>query len=457
MSHQDQKLKLHADCLKAAIQFLLGSLSFASIQFRLDCSWGARQLVAAALVWAWSDELNLLDRFQAARRIIEFLLPSQQEFGSSYQGFIKLLGKWTSPLIAILQLSFRQRMQTSLPQNWLVDGLAIFGVDGSRIQLPRTKSHELTYGLQRRKRKRRKPSGRGHGHQGSGPQIWLTTLWHMGTGLPWNWRIGPAGSSERQHWLEMLSSLPPQALIAGDAGFVGYFYAKAMLDSGHELLLRVGSNVHLLRELGYVKRRSDLVYVWPGKAAKLGLAPLVFRLLEVHGGKHPVYLISSVLDRQRLTTRQLVEIYRRRWGIEVFYRHLKQTFQRRKLRSACAANARVELEWSLAGLWAMGLYAQIILQNRDVQPQKISVAKVLQAFRRMLRDYRHPREPSRTLRALVQRAVTDNYIRQDKTSRNYPRKKQEQHAGRPKIIYATPAQIRLAKLIRQEKQKGLSA
>src|SRR5207244_2241671 len=31
------------------------------------------------------------------------------------------------------------------------------------------------------------------------PQLWLTLLWHVGSGLPWAWRTGPSGASEREH------------------------------------------------------------------------------------------------------------------------------------------------------------------------------------------------------------------------------------------------------------------
>ena len=44
-------------------------------------------------------------------------------------------------------------------------------------------------------------------------------MWHVGTGLPWDWRTGPSDSSEREHLGQMIESLPKGALIAADAGF----------------------------------------------------------------------------------------------------------------------------------------------------------------------------------------------------------------------------------------------
>jgi hypothetical protein len=40
-------------------------------------------------------------------------------------------------------------------------------------------------------------------------------------------------------------------------------------------------------------------------------------LVVVHDGKKPWYLVTSVLDEKRLSNKQVAEIYRLRWGIEM--------------------------------------------------------------------------------------------------------------------------------------------
>jgi hypothetical protein len=237
-------------------------------------------------------------------------------------------------------------------------------------------------------------------------------------------------------------------LIAADAGFVGYDYLRAVIDSGRHVLVRVGSNVRLLRKLGWAKESAGTVYLWPDRAAQKNQPPLVLRLVIAAGGKHPVYLITNV-SRSRLGDAQVIDVYRRRWGIELYFRHLKQTFQRRKLRSASAENARVELEWSLVGLWCLALYAQVELTKQGLAPAQLSMAGVLRAFRRMLRDYLHPAQRQGCLPALLRHALRDSYRRKDKTSRDYPRKKQpDPPAGPPEILTASTAQVRRARELR---------
>jgi len=255
----------------------------------------------------------------------------------------------------------------------------------------------------------------------------------------------------------MLGDLPAGALVAADAGFVGYQYVQAIVHSDRHLLLRVGANVRLLRKLGLVRESAGTVYLWPDHQAKKSRPPLILRLVVVPTGRHPMYLLTSV-PAARMSDAQVARLYARRWGIEVFYRSLKQTFERRKLRSASAENAHVEMQWSLAGLWAMALYAQMEVQQAGTPPAKLSIAKTLRAFRRMLRDWRHPSEPRRRLCDRLRQAVVDSYQRRDKTSRDYPRKKQEAPPGAPKIQPATKHQIQQAKALQRTTQlKGLTA
>jgi len=462
MSHQDTKVRFNAVCLKQSLHWLFAGVPWSTLKFRDDCSWTPRLLSWTALLWAWSDELTLGERFASVRKIIQFMFPGQGDLATSYQAFIKMLRRWTPQLVALLQVVLRQRMREVLPGCWEINGWIMFGVDGSRLELPRTRSHEAAYSSTRPKRKskrrRKKCRDKRHAKKANSPQMWITTMWHAGTRLPWDWRTGPADSSERAHLLEMLPNLPAGALVAADAGFVGYEYAKAVIDSGRQLLVRVGANVRLLRKLGFARESAGTVYLWPDQKAKKKLPPVVLRLIVVSNGRHPVYLVTSVLSKSELSDAQVIALYRRRWGIEVFYRSLKQTFGRRKLRSTNADNARVEIEWSLTGLWAMALYALVEANQCGTPPSKLSIAKTLRAFRRMLRDYRHPSERHYHLRDRLREAVIDSYVRKNKTSRDYPRKKKESPPGAPKIQQASKQQIQQAKAVKQSiEQKGLTA
>lgn len=474
MPHQDKGCHRASDtnhqALRRALDWLVAGVVLSGVWFRRDSTWSPRGLMVTALLWAWSDEKTLGARFVVARKIAQRAWRGTRLPATSYQAFTKILRRWTASLRDALVSALRQRMLQELSQRFRSAGFAVFAVDGSRLELPRSASNQERYATSSkagRKRRagscRRRRSNRQRRAQAarekkrSNPQMWLTTLWHIGTSLPWNWRLGPSNSSERAHLQEMIESLPPEALLTADAGFVGYECWKALLESGREWLVRVGANVRLLKDLGWVRRCDGCVYLWPDQAAAHHQPPLRLRLVVVHNGRHPVYLVTSVLDAERLSDAQVAELYGLRWGIELFYRHFKQTFERRKLRSHNADHAELEAIWSLLGLWAMCLHAECVLAPQGVPARRLSAAGILRAYRTPMRAYRSRPDAGEDLLSLLRAAVIDAYRRACKSSREYPRKKQQHATGAPSVRRATKRQIQKARDVKRELKLGLTA
>ncbi|MCO6044047.1 hypothetical protein NG895_09010, partial [Aeoliella sp. ICT_H6.2] len=153
MSHRDTQVRLNLVCLRQCLRWLLAGIDWRSITFRDDCRWTPKSLVSAALCWAWSEEQTLGERFHTVRRIILRLEKEQQQLATSYQAFTKILRRWTTPLASLLQPVLQQRMQAALADYWLIAGYLVFAVDGSRIELPRTRSHEQAYSTIRHPRR----------------------------------------------------------------------------------------------------------------------------------------------------------------------------------------------------------------------------------------------------------------------------------------------------------------
>lgn len=273
----------------------------------------------------------------------------------------------------------------------------------------------------------------------------VTALLHVGLRLPWDWRLGASDVSEREHLRDMIAQLPLDALLIADCGFVGYKLWCELLASKRHFVIRVGGNVRLLKKLGVVRESQGLVYLWPNDAAKRNEPPLVLRLVEVHDGRRSWFLITSVLDPQRLSDKEVAQIYSRRWRVEVFFRTFKQTFGRAKLRSHKAEHARCEAEWSLLGLWGMLLYARIQQKTPSQELQRLSPIRVLRAFGEAIGEPDARPGPGESLPEKLNAALLDPYKRKDKRSRGYPRKKYETNAKPPIIVTATATQRKLAK------------
>ena len=219
MSHQDtdrhtQSAPHHQD-LKHALDWLLDNAPLTSVKFRGECTWTPRGLIFAAILWAWSDEKTLTERFAVARKVVAIMAILPRLPATTYQAFLKMLKTWTATLAIALIAVFRRRMRTDLAERFTVSGFAVFGVDGSRLELPRTQSNEERFSpsaarlktkprLRRRQRSQASRAPCSHEKKVNSPQMWLTTMFHVGTGLPWDWRIGPTGSSERDHLKQMI-------------------------------------------------------------------------------------------------------------------------------------------------------------------------------------------------------------------------------------------------------------
>lgn len=443
MLRQDHGRLVGVPAIAAVLNWLVRPSMFGGYSFRRNCSWTPGSLAIAALLWAWGEEKTLTDRYATARQTIA-RLAGEQRASVSYQSFLKVLRRHSGALLFAIMQAFQKSMRELFAGSFRVGGYLAFGVDGTRIDVPRTLSNEQAFSPAKRRTRFRGRRRRAASRKAAVPRIWLTTLWHLGIGLPWGWTRGASDSGERGHLLKMLDWLPERSLLTADAGFVGYAFWQALLDAGHDFLIRAGANVTLLKQLGYFREGTNRVYLWPDRHACQRQPPIVLRLVVVHDGKQPVYLVTSVLEKAKLSDQQVIELYKARWGVEVFYRSFKRTFDRHKLRSASPHHALIELDWSLLALWAACLYAKHQQAQAGEDIGKTSVAGVLRVIRRAVHAYALP------VSQLLARALVDSYRRENKASRDYPRKKTDYRAASPPtILKATKNQITLAQELKR--------
>jgi hypothetical protein len=338
-------------------------------------------------------------------------------------------------------------MEQVAEDHWRIGLWLAIAVDGSRVSTPRTKANEkafraANYGKSksakyRKKRSKNKRKKNRVKAETVTPQIWITLLWHMGLRLPWSWKLGPSDSSERAHFQDMLTTqkFPKNTLFCGDAGFVGYDLWSSIIDAEHNFLIRVGGNVRLLTKLGYYARERDgIVYVWPDSAARKKQPPLILRLIHLKGERGDVYLLTNVLNSRHLSNALASRLYKLRWGIELQFRTLKQTFGRRTLRSRTPDRAYAELEWSLLGLWMIHLFAVKEQVAIGEPPEQTSAAMAIRVVRSILFLWCEVPEEGSELTAQLQQAVLDNYTRRTpKQGRYRPNKKDKPSAGKPVI------------------------
>lgn len=439
-----------SELLQRALAWIVNSRIFDDLPRHGNTSWLPTQLIVLAILWVWSDCSRLTTGYEEARQVARGMYESLKL--CTYQGFIRALVTWTERLRPLLWSRLQQLMEPAAANYWRLGEFLALAVDGSRVTVPRTKSNESAfaaknYGHGRKAQSRRKWKHKKRRSKKLSvpvkPQIWLTMIWHMSLKMPWCWKTGPSTSSERGHFLDLLKScvFPANTLFCADAGFVGYELWRAIIDAGQHFLIRVGGNIHLLRKLGKVRVENDLVFFWPHETRRLKQPPLMLRLLAFQGARGPVYLLTSVLEPKRLSLQTARELYKQRWGIELQFRTLKQTFGRTKLRSRTADRALAELDWSLFGLWIIQLFAVKEQIKIASPPERSSAALAIQVFRDLLRDRHRVVASPEMLRLRLRDALKDDYQRtSSKRARYQPNYKDAPTATQPKIKTATKQQ-----------------
>jgi hypothetical protein len=413
------RVRVYRHGLIRLITGLLGPMASAG-------GWSPLAMTLAALLMSWDAAPTLAQRFESALAVLDRVLPRRRRTGRTYQGFVKALTRHSEMLVGLLLPRLRARTIEIAGKFWTMGRWIPIGVDGSKFDAPRTIANEVL--------------GAG-GRAKSGPQMNLLLLVHLGAMLPWGWAVGRASDSERTLLRRAMDQFPTGSLLVADAGFVGFDLLSTLRSRGVSFLIRVGGDARLLSHLGYYRREGKhTVYLWPN--AMHDREPLVLRLIRVGS----VHLVTDVADPRELSRNTASELYRRRWGLEVTFRSLKQVLQRRKVRSCTPEHAKIELAWAVLGLWTLALLGARAIRGADQEPRRLSTALTLAAVRHAM----HSGLGHHALHRRLRRCVIDDSPRDSsKTAYRWPRKRDQAPPGPPQITKASRSQVLAAREFRE--------
>lgn len=393
--------------------------------------WKTQPLVLVLLFMTWCCGDSQPERFETARAFCVACLPRRRRAGKTVQGFQKALARMPLAVLRSLAAGIRGTLIRRLQQRCYEDGFIPLGCDGSRVECPRTPELEQRLGQANKER--------------TAPTIWITALVHLRLGVPWAWQIGKGTASERWHLERLLKYLPPAALLVADAGYVGYALTKRLLESNVCFLIRMSSNATLYtEELVPLERfRSGVVYYWPHKVEKGAGIPLRLRLIRVRAKKkkHDLWLLTNVIESQRLSVAVAARYYRWRWESEGQFRAYKRTLSKMKLASRTVRLIHREAEGSLLALQLMLAQGAVAMPTRTegtakrvCSPRKILVV-IRQEMQGLLRR-NHTRYYERLREAYRERRQRSSA----KQTRAWPRRKPHVPPKPPRILTLSAAQ-----------------
>jgi Transposase DDE domain len=334
--------------------------------------WSVQPLILTLLAVTWCCGDSMAERFETAKGFTAVCLRKRRGPGESVQGFQDALAKLPMMVLRALAAGVRRRLLALF--DLTSDGFVVFGCDGSSMETPRTAE------LERHLDAPAKTQGC--------PQVWVTALVHLRTGLLWAWHLGQGYNRERSHLKAMLSTLPAAALVVADAGYNGYDLACTMTAAGVSFLIRMSGKDRL-----YVKKKIKAgdfsegeVLLWPKEARKANLPPLRVRLIRIRAKRRrDVWLLTNVLDKKRLPEALAGQYYRWRWESEGLFRTFKRTLAKVKLLSRTIRLVHREAEGALLAtqlLLAQG--ARAMGPQSAADPKRCSPRKLLLAIREVI-------------------------------------------------------------------------
>ena len=233
-------------------------------------------------------------------------------------------------------------------------GHRVFLVDGMSFLTPDTPPLARRFG---------KASNQ-HGTSCSYPVPKLLALLDLGSGLISKVIALPHARQERTCLVRLLSCVKAGALLLGDRGMAGFAQVAMMLAAGvdgclrlprwlavigagrvnHRRITRLGENDLLVRwtkpprRVGWMsKQRWDLL------PAELTLRQVSCRIKKPGFRDQWLRVITTLLDPQLYPAQQIIELYARRWQVEVCFRDMKRTLGMKQMRSRTVAGVRKEI------------------------------------------------------------------------------------------------------------------
>jgi hypothetical protein len=415
--------------------------------------WKPQPLLLVLLVMTWATGDSQAERFETAKAFYIASYQHKRRPGKTLSGFQNALARVPARALRAVASAVRVRLQEVFAPRWLVDGFVPLGCDGSRLNCPRSPELEQRLGTHAKPTKPATPppttppttpppaDGPDEPREFP-PTVWVTAFVHLSLGLLWSWRLGGAHASEQIHLVHLLATLPQLALIVTDAGYQSYQLFRGITKANKCFLVRLSSKAPLytLERIAVQRFYEGRAYYWPLEMQAAEQPPLEVRVLRLVGHrKKDVWLMTNVLERERLSRHTARKFYRWRWRNEGLFRTYKRTFDKVKLVSHTVVQVHREAESSLLAVQLVLAQGLLALPEGgtagSVLPSARAVLVEIRAeLRNVVGSYLGPRQ-KRTYVQRLQAAQCPRWRRQrhNQVRRVFPGRKDHKPPKPPKL------------------------
>jgi hypothetical protein len=282
------------------------------------------------------------------------------------------------------------RLMAAQPAPWLWRGRNVKLVDGTTVSMPDTQKNQEAF-----------PQSRGQKPGRGFPLARLVGIVSLSCGAVLEWVSGPCTgktTGESALFWGLMDKLCQGDVVVADRYFAGYFGLARLKQRGVDVLIRQHQRRHTDFRRGRHLGKRDHMVTWPRPPCPSWMdrttyatMPELIVLREVRVAD--LTLVTTLLDAHEVGKLELVDLYGKRWQIELDFRSIKTVMQMEILRCKSPQMIRKEIA---AHLLAYNLVRTVMAQAAYlayVLPRQLSfkaTLQVLNAFEENLRFLSFP-------------------------------------------------------------------
>jgi hypothetical protein len=337
-----------------------------------------------------------------------------------------------------------ERLQRLAPKSYLYQGRSVYLADGSTVSMPDTPELVDVFGYANTK----------HGFSRF-PVARITFLTHAGTEAVVDYRMGHYRTGEDTQFRSMWDRLPKGCICICDRKF-GSFYNLAKLPQRQvdvlcplyqrrdpKKLIAGGQTLGKEEWLVWLDLCPQLRRRYDDNSLPKQLPIRLIRVRFTRNGKRKqLWLVTTLLDRNRYSRRSLIRLYRRRWGIETRIGSLKTTLEMNVLPSKTVLAIRYDVAATILAhnlIWTLIQQAAALTQTPASRISFAGTIKLVLSFSASLR------QSSAEQRDTIYNNMLANIARQ--TNRHRPNRIE------PRLIKRQKRRYGFLKIPREEARK----
>jgi hypothetical protein len=262
-------------------------------------------------------------------------------------------------------------------------GRRVMTIDGTVLDAPDTPENQAEFGR----------PGSSRGEASAFTQIRVVGLGECGTRAVVSVAMGPCTTGETTLARGLLGSIGPGMLVLADRGFFSFALWNEVRATGAELLWRTKSN-HILPVDKRLADGSYISHLHEVRNSHRYPTDVPVRVIEYtlddpgRSSDARYRLLTTVLDPVAAPANELAALYPERWEFETTLDELKthQRGPRVVLRSKSPGGVRQEVYGHLCTHYAIRALMHTTAADQDVDPDRISFTRALNAARRSVRQ-----------------------------------------------------------------------